>query len=50
MTRKQAIMLVLVLCAFALIFGFGGPHGWGYWSFSPFGLLLAIFLLLVLVP
>lgn len=46
MTRKQAIILVIVLCVIFLGFPFFGPHTWGYWGWSPFGVALVVLMLL----
>lgn len=50
MTRKQGIILVIVLCVLFLGFPFFGPHAWGGYSYFPSGLMLALLLVLLLVP
>lgn len=48
MTRKQAIILVIVLCVLFFFVPVLGPHTWGYWGWSPLGIALVV-LILVLV-
>lgn len=51
MTRQHVFVLLVVLIVLALCFGgFGAPHAWGYWGWSPAGLLIVLFLIVVLVP
>src|SRR3954447_26029612 len=46
MTRHNLIALLAVLVLVALLFGgFGAPHAWGYWGWSPLGLVLFVLLL-----
>jgi hypothetical protein len=49
-TKETLIWILVVLFALALLFGgFGAPHGWGAWGWSPAGLFFALFLLVLLL-
>lgn len=41
------ILLILLLCAF-LFGGVGATRDWGYWGWSPVGLIILVVLVLVL--
>jgi len=49
MTKHQIVVLLVVLCVLALFFPIFAPHGWGYFSIGPFGLLLVILVVVLLV-
>lgn len=51
MTRHNLVVLLAVLFVIAVLFGgFGGAHyGWGYAAWSPAGLIIVAFILVLLL-
>jgi hypothetical protein len=50
MTRKQAIVLAIILFVLFLGVPYFGPHSWGNYSYFPSGFMLALVLVLLLAP
>src|SRR5207253_10526963 len=48
-TSRMLLTILVILLAIALLGGFaGGSRGWGYYGWSPLGLLVLIILILLL--
>lgn len=49
-TKETLIWILVVLFVVALLFGgLGAPHGWGAWGWSPAGLIVVLFVILLLL-
>lgn len=50
MNRHNLIVLLAVLFVIAILFGgIGAPHSWGFWGWSPAGLIIVVFILVLLL-
>lgn len=50
MTRHNLVVLLVVLFVLAILFGgLGAPHSWGLWGWSPAGLIVVLFIIILLV-
>lgn len=49
-TKQGLIIALAVLIVLAILFGgFGAPHAWGSWGYSPAGVLLLVLVVVLLV-